>query len=119
MARSALPPVALVVATTVVLLAAAPRGGEAITCSQVYGDLISCVGYLQGGPIKQQCCSGIKSLLAAARTTQDRRTACGCIKTAAAGLSGIDYGRVSQLPGQCGISVSYKISPNVDCSKIN
>ncbi|CAL9153428.1 unnamed protein product [Musa hybrid cultivar] len=117
MARFALPPVALVVATTVVLLAAAPRGGEAITCSEVYGDLISCVGYLQGGPIKQQCCSGIKSMLAAARTTQDRRTACGCIKTAAAGLSGIDYGRVSQLPGQCGISVSYKISPNVDCSK--
>ncbi|URD99253.1 hypothetical protein MUK42_30581, partial [Musa troglodytarum] len=33
------------------------------------------------------------------------------------GLSGIDFGRVTQLPGQCGILVPYKISPNVDCSK--
>ncbi|CAL9153416.1 unnamed protein product, partial [Musa hybrid cultivar] len=63
----------------------------------------------------RRCCSGIKSLVAAARTTQDRRTACGCIETATAVLSGIDFGRVGQLPGRCGVSLPYKISPNVDC----
>ncbi|THU72972.1 hypothetical protein C4D60_Mb04t17860 [Musa balbisiana] len=81
----------------------------------VYRDVIPCPGCLLGGPITHRCCSGIKSLVAAARTTHDRRTACGCIETATAVLSGIDFVRVGQLPGRCGVSLPYKISPNVDC----
>ncbi|WOL05499.1 hypothetical protein Cni_G14228 [Canna indica] len=102
-----------------ILTAAAPRGSAVITCSQVYGALLPCVGYLQGGALDQRCCSGMKSLLAAARSTQDRRTTCSCVKTAAATTSGIDYGRASVLPGKCGVSIPFKISPNTDCSKIN
>ncbi|CAL9051362.1 unnamed protein product, partial [Musa banksii] len=87
----------------------------------VYRDVIQCPGCLLGGPITQRCCSGIKSLVAAARTTQDRCTACGCIETATAVLSGIDFGRRvrvhrdghrsavrDRLPGRSGISLPYK-----------
>ncbi|XP_008798551.2 non-specific lipid-transfer protein 1-like [Phoenix dactylifera] len=102
------------------VLLASPRGTKAITCPQVYGDLTPCIQYLRsGGAVAPQCCSGVRSLLAAARTVTDRRTACRCIKTAAAGLSGLDIGRASALPGKCGVSIPYKISPSTDCSKIN
>ncbi|WOL18635.1 non-specific lipid-transfer protein 1-like isoform X1 [Canna indica] len=100
-----------------ILTAAATRGSKAITCSQVYGALLPCVGYLQGEALDQQCCSGMESLLAAARSTKDRRATCSCIETAAAATSGVDYGRASELPGKCGVSIPFKISPNTDCSK--
>nr|CAD1817471.1 unnamed protein product [Ananas comosus var. bracteatus] len=100
--------------------AAAPRCAEAeVTCPEVYGVLMQCVPYLRsGGTPAPQCCSGIQQLLAAASTTADRRTACQCLKTAAAGLSGLNLAYAVALPGKCGVSFPYKITPNIDCSTI-
>lgn len=64
------------------------------------------------------CCSGIKSLNAAAKTTPDRQAACNCIKGASKGIPGINYGLASSLPGKCSVSIPYKISPSTDCSKV-
>lgn len=101
----------------VALLAPPCRVVNAITCSDVYGDLLPCVQYIQsGGAVPPQCCGGLRSLVAAARTTDDRRTACRCLETAAASYSG-DVSRASKLPGKCSVSMPYKLSPSTDCSK--
>ncbi|KAL3533683.1 hypothetical protein ACH5RR_007204 [Cinchona calisaya] len=108
------------VACTVVLMCMAfvmPHA-EAITCNQVVQAVSPCLGYLtSGGAVPAGCCNGIKGLLAAAKTTVDRRTACTCLKSAAGSIKSIQLGLVAGLPGKCGVSIPYQIGPNTDCSK--
>ncbi|XWS09500.1 hypothetical protein CRYUN_Cryun40dG0089900 [Craigia yunnanensis] len=103
------------------LVVGAPLAQGAITCGQVTSALSPCIGYLRsngGGSVPPNCCSGIKSLNSAAQTTPDRQTACNCIKSASGAISGINYSLASGLPGKCGVSIPYKISPSTDCSKV-
>jgi Protease inhibitor/seed storage/LTP family len=102
---------ALALATTPILTNAA------VTCSDVYTDLMPCLGYVQGGTMSSSCCSGIRDLMSAASTTADRQTACRCIKSVASGASGSYTSRAMGIPGQCGISMPYKLSPNTNCAK--
>ncbi|XWS09502.1 hypothetical protein CRYUN_Cryun40dG0090000 [Craigia yunnanensis] len=103
------------------LVVGASLAQGAITCGQVTGALSPCVGYMRSngaGPVPATCCSGIKGLNSAAQTTPDHKAACNCIKSASGTISGINYGVASGLPGKCGVSIPYKISPNSDCSKV-
>nr|AAO33357.1 nonspecific lipid transfer protein 1 [Vitis cinerea var. helleri x Vitis vinifera] len=102
------------------MVVAAPAAVEAaITCGQVSSALSSCLGYLKnGGAVPPGCCSGIKNLNSAAQTTADRQAACKCLKTFSNSIPGINLGLASGLPGKCGVSVPYKISPSTDCSKV-
>ncbi|BAS94548.1 Os05g0477900, partial [Oryza sativa Japonica Group] len=83
--------------------------------------LLPCLPYVQsGGAVPAACCGGIRSVVAAARTTADRRAACTCLKNVAAGAAGGPYiSRAAGLPGRCGVSVPFKISPNVNCNAVN
>ncbi|KAK8619359.1 hypothetical protein V6N13_133321 [Hibiscus sabdariffa] len=103
------------------LVVGAPLAQGAITCGQVASSVAPCIGYLRGsgGRVPAGCCSGIKSLNAAAKTTPDRQEACKCLKSAAGSISGINYGLAGSLPGQCGVSIPYKISPSTDCSRVS
>ncbi|XP_074304481.1 non-specific lipid-transfer protein-like [Silene latifolia] len=94
--------------------------GEALSCGQVTSSLSPCISYLQnkGGP-SPGCCSGVRSLNSQAQTTPDRQTACNCLKKVAGSISGINYGLASGLPGKCGVSIPYTISPSTDCTKIH
>ncbi|WP_438798014.1 non-specific lipid-transfer protein [Salmonella sp. NW832] len=98
----------------------APCIDAAISCGQVISYLSSCLTYLQskGGAVPPPCCKGVKTLNTVAKTTPDRRTACNCLKSLAAQARGINLGLASGLPGKCGVSVPYKISPSTDCSKV-
>ncbi|XWS22083.1 hypothetical protein CRYUN_Cryun29cG0003900 [Craigia yunnanensis] len=102
------------------LVVGAPLAQGAITCDQVISTLSSCLPFLisGGGAVPGPCCSGIKTLYAAAQTTSDRQTVCNCIKSVAAAVSGINYGVASGLPGKCGVSIPYKISPSIDCKSV-
>ncbi|KAG1338143.1 Non-specific lipid-transfer protein [Cocos nucifera] len=101
-----------------VLLVAAPHTADAITCGQVVSYLAPCISYARnGGQIPGGCCSGVRTLVAAAKTTADRRTACTCLKNTAAGMSGLKPGLISGIPGKCGVRVPYPISPSTDCSR--
>nr|AFM35695.1 nonspecific lipid transfer protein [Vitis pseudoreticulata] len=102
------------------MVVAVPASVEAaITCGQVTSSLSPCLNYLKsGGPVPPGCCSGIKNLNSAAQTTADRQTACKCLKSLSGSIPGINYGLASGLPGKCGVSVPYKISPSTDCSKV-
>lgn len=98
----------------------APIAQAAITCGQVSSSIGPCIAYAKtngAGGVPPTCCAGIKNLNAAAKTTPDRQAACNCLKTAAGSISGINYGTAAALPGKCGVSIPYKISPSTDCSK--
>ncbi|KAL3536611.1 hypothetical protein ACH5RR_005072 [Cinchona calisaya] len=86
------------------------------SCGQVVRDLLPCVGYLKnGGLVSGSCCGGVRKLKADAKTTADRQRACRCLKGASAGIK---VGNAQSLPGKCGVSIPYKISPSIDCSKV-
>ncbi|CAA0820705.1 Non-specific lipid-transfer protein 8 [Striga hermonthica] len=92
---------------------------DAITCVDVLNNLIPCIGYLtsgSGGP-SGTCCAGARSLASTAKSVADRRTACGCLKTAANTYK-LKPEIAKSLPAKCGIKLPFEVSPNVDCSKI-
>lgn len=116
MARCGAPLATVVVLA--VLLVAAPRTADGITCGQVVSYLTPCISYASsGGQIPAGCCSGVKQLVGAAKTSTDRRTACTCLKSAAARMPRLDPNRISGIPGKCRVSVPYPISPSTDCSR--
>ncbi|KAF8716858.1 hypothetical protein HU200_025957 [Digitaria exilis] len=109
--------VAVLVAAAVVAPPAAVRA--AMSCSTVYNTLMPCLPYVQmGGAMPPRpCCGGIRSLLAQANNTPDRRTICGCLKNVANGASGGTYvTRATELPTKCGVTLPYKISTGVNCN---
>lgn len=105
------------------VLVISPHAEAAIPCNTVYSKLMPCLSYLMGGSnqaaVPAGCCSGIQSLYTAASTTADRQGVCSCLKSGAATLGGnIDANKAATLLSKCGVTVPYKISPNIDCSKI-
>ncbi|XP_022867164.1 non-specific lipid-transfer protein 1-like [Olea europaea var. sylvestris] len=92
---------------------------SAITCSDVIKDLKPCLNYLKSGSGSppSDCCAGASSLVSSATSTADKQAACACLKTAAKSIS-FKPELAKSLPGKCGISLPYPISPSVDCSKV-
>ena len=96
----------------------APMADAAISCGQVTGDLAACIPYLKGTSAAPTapCCSGVRALNNAAKTTPDRQAACNCLKNAAGAISGLNTGAASSLPSKCGVSIPYKISTSTNCA---
>ncbi|KAK1270920.1 hypothetical protein QJS04_geneDACA005851 [Acorus gramineus] len=110
---------ALLVALALLAVESPPQRAEAaMTCGTVLSYLSTCLPYLRsGGTVPPPCCTGVHNLNAAASTTADRQQACACLKQAASGVSpqGLKY--ASTLPGKCGVTIPYPISPSTDCTK--
>ncbi|XP_074310243.1 non-specific lipid-transfer protein Lac s 1-like [Silene latifolia] len=119
MARVALLKFACAILVSMVLVA--PRAEAALTCGTVTKNIAQCVTYLKGTGTSPStaCCTGVTTLKGLATTLEDKKTACGCLKTAASSMTGLDTKRAADLPGDCGVTISYAISPNTDCSKVN
>ncbi|KAL4338318.1 hypothetical protein AHAS_Ahas12G0198200 [Arachis hypogaea] len=93
---------------------------NAISCGQVNSALAPCIPFLtKGGAPPPACCSGVRGLLGALRTTADRQAACNCLKAAAGSLRGLNQGNAAALPGRCGVSIPYKISTSTNCATCN
>ncbi|OQU78681.1 non-specific lipid-transfer protein 1 isoform X2 [Sorghum bicolor] len=110
-----------VVAAAAVVVLAATTSEAAISCGQVSSAIAPCLSYArgQGSAPSAGCCSGVRSLNSAARTTADRRAACNCLKNAARGISGLNAGNAASIPSKCGVSVPYTISTSTDCSRVS
>ncbi|TVU27277.1 hypothetical protein EJB05_29899, partial [Eragrostis curvula] len=93
----------------------------AISCGQVNSAISQCLAYARGsgGAPSAGCCNGVRSLNAAAKTTADRRTACNCLKSAAARVSGLKASNAASIPSKCGVSLPYTISTSIDCSRVS
>ncbi|KAK4364978.1 hypothetical protein RND71_016336 [Anisodus tanguticus] len=111
--------VCLAVATATTMAASTVEDAT-VTCNTVYSNLEPCLGFVLGGggSVPSECCSGLKSLLSAARTTTDRQSACKCVKSVASSATGEQISRAAKIPGLCKANVPFKISADVDCSKI-
>ncbi|KAG0519988.1 hypothetical protein BDA96_08G034200 [Sorghum bicolor] len=122
MARSMKLAVAIaVVAAAAAVVLAATTSEAAVTCGQVSSAIGPCLSYARGqgsGP-SAGCCSGVRSLNSAARTTADRRAACNCLKNAARGIRGLNVGKAASIPSKCGVSIPYTISTSTDCSRVS
>ncbi|CAN4127861.1 unnamed protein product [Withania somnifera] len=91
-----------------------------VTCNTVYSNLEPCLGYVLGGGsnVPSECCSGLKSLLSTAHSTSDLQSACKCVKSVASSATGVQISRAAKIPGICKANIPFKISADVDCSKI-
>lgn len=100
------------------LIIVASTSEAAISCSDVIKDLKPCVSYLVSGSGQPPaaCCSGAKALASAVSASEDKKTACNCIKSTAKSVK-LNSQLAKALPGNCGISVPISISPDADCSK--
>nr|WEA82704.1 nonspecific lipid transfer protein 9 [Solanum melongena]WJJ08753.1 nsLTP9 [Solanum melongena] len=87
-----------------------------VTCGQVDANMAPCVSYLtQGGNPSAACCSGVKALSGLAQSTDERRTACNCLKAAANRYSNLKDDAAQALPGKCGVSLNVPISRTINC----
>ncbi|KAL0413791.1 UNVERIFIED_CONTAM: Non-specific lipid-transfer protein 2 [Sesamum radiatum] len=110
-------PMFLVLIAVVSIMSVVPEGEAAIGCGSVASYLNACIPFVTGkGPLGG-CCTGVKGLYGVAKTTPDKQSVCNCLKVLAGSISGVDLGKAAELPGQCGVSIPYKISPSTDCSK--
>ncbi|CAM0910433.1 unnamed protein product [Alopecurus aequalis] len=108
--------------TVLLLLALALQKLEAdmsMSCSGALPGVSPCLGFLQGEEDypSADCCDGMSSLVAAAATMADRQEACVCLKSASAEGS-TESSAARDLPADCGISLPFTISADVDCSQI-
>ena len=100
-----------------ILLVALTPHVESASCGGVISKLAPCATYAAGGESmpSSACCSGIDGINKMASTTEARRAVCNCLKSFASNVNGVGLDRVKGLPGKCGVSVPYPISPSTDC----
>ncbi|GMN40565.1 hypothetical protein TIFTF001_009786 [Ficus carica] len=113
------PTFAKIACVVVVAMVVAAPAAEALSCGTVSSSLAQCIAYARssGGTVPTACCNGIRTLNSLAKTSQDRKDACACLKSAAGRISGLNLSLIAGLPGKCGVNIPYKISPSTDCSK--
>ena len=110
--------VKLVVCLAIMAMVVGAPVAEALSCGQVTSSVAPCMNYLKtGGAVPAACCNGIRSLNSAAKNTADRQAACNCLKSASGSIKGINLSLAAGLPGKCGVSVPYKISPSTNCQR--
>uniref|UniRef100_M1DPJ0 Non-specific lipid-transfer protein n=1 Tax=Solanum tuberosum TaxID=4113 RepID=M1DPJ0_SOLTU len=100
----------------VVATATSIAGEDAtITCNLVYSSLEPCLGYVLGGgglSVPSDCCSRIRSLHRAARTTTDRQIYCRCLKnTVGPNAAPTRISRAIKLPTICNVNYFVKVTP--------
>ncbi|KAG8045708.1 hypothetical protein GUJ93_ZPchr0008g12529 [Zizania palustris] len=103
------------------LLAATGRASAVLQCGQVSQLMAPCMPYLAAAPGMTPyglCCNSLGVLNQMAPSAADRVAICSCVKAAAAGFPTVDFGRAAALPAACGLSVSFTITPNMDCNQV-
>uniref|UniRef100_A0A803L3E5 Non-specific lipid-transfer protein n=1 Tax=Chenopodium quinoa TaxID=63459 RepID=A0A803L3E5_CHEQI len=102
------------------MMVVAPHAEAAMNCGMVSTNIGKCLPYLTGKVIAPPtaCCAGIKTLNSKASTPTDRKTVCGCLKTAATAMKTLDFGKAAGLPGRCNVRIPFAISPKTDCSRV-
>ncbi|KAH6809233.1 hypothetical protein C2S51_027016 [Perilla frutescens var. frutescens] len=99
------------------IAAIAPPCAGVILCRTVYDRLNPCYDYVTGNRPLGGCCGGVKRLYNEARTTPDKQSVCRCLKDVVRTHSRINVAKAANLPRLCGVTIPYRISLNIDCSK--
>ncbi|KAK6936519.1 Bifunctional inhibitor/plant lipid transfer protein/seed storage helical domain [Dillenia turbinata] len=110
----------ILVLTLFLLLSCAPTSSDAaLACSDVIKYVKPCVNYLVKGSglPPADCCSGASNLATAVANSADKKTACDCLKSAAKKMNPQEA-LAKALPSNCGITLPFTISADIDCTKI-
>ncbi|KAL6876436.1 hypothetical protein ACP4OV_013008 [Aristida adscensionis] len=88
-----------------------------VDCSGVLSGLSPCLDFVQGDDEQPSaaCCAGVNQLFDAGESVDDRQATCECLKSAYSQVN-VDLSAAKSLPGDCGLSLTYTISPDMDCS---
>ncbi|KAH6832842.1 hypothetical protein C2S53_014353 [Perilla frutescens var. hirtella] len=107
-----------VVGMIMVVVLAAARHTNAVSCAQAVAMLLPCKDYLtqKSSSLAPPCCQAASQLNGMVHSKPDLRNICDCLKQAAAALHVI-VDRAKSLPQMCHIQVPVPIDPNVDCSR--
>ncbi|CAI9758843.1 unnamed protein product [Fraxinus pennsylvanica] len=101
------------------MVVVAPYSEAAISCNMVATSLAPCLNYvLSGGAVPTACCNGISSLYNSLKTTWLAVWQTRTLKSVAGSASATSFKNAASLPSKCGLNIPYKLSPSVDCSKI-
>ncbi|XP_073298706.1 non-specific lipid-transfer protein 1-like [Primulina huaijiensis] len=112
--------VALLVVIAAALIAPPLNAEAVVSCNSVLTTLSPCLNFvLVGGAVPPtECCYGVKSVANAASTKEDRQAVCSCLKSVAGSSIPSIINNAAELPGKCGVSIPYIISPSTDCSRV-
>nr|XP_004492086.1 non-specific lipid-transfer protein-like [Cicer arietinum] len=102
------------------MLISSPMVVNAISCSEVIGEIDPCLEYLNGrySAPSRECCEGVKNLSHIAHTTSARRATCECLKSAAYSISDLNRHHADALARRCGVKLHYRVSTSIDCNRI-
>ncbi|KAJ9140905.1 hypothetical protein P3X46_031497 [Hevea brasiliensis] len=92
----------------------------AVPCSTVDAKAAACVGFATGKYPKPSsaCCSGLQQLAQTAKTVDDKKAICRCLKASSKSM-GIKDQFLSKIPGDCNINVGFPISTSTNCETIH
>nr|C0HM61.1 RecName: Full=Non-specific lipid-transfer protein 1; Short=LTP1; Short=nsLTP1 [Carum carvi] len=90
-----------------------------IDCKTVDSALSPCIPYLLGGGTPTtDCCKGVSAIKDMSTTTDNKRNACKCVKTAAARYPSLKDEVAQALPDKCQVKLDIPISRNTNCDAI-
>ncbi|KAL1822357.1 hypothetical protein ACET3Z_009135 [Daucus carota] len=95
--------------------------GEALSCGDLGASISQCSPYATGavGQPSPGCCSAVKGVYAMAKTAQDRKVLCNCLKQSSSAVRGVQLSNVAAIPQKCGVPVSFSPDPYFNCNSIN
>ncbi|KAJ4787996.1 Non-specific lipid-transfer protein [Rhynchospora pubera] len=90
-----------------------------VTCGDVATKAVSCVAFVTGKQPKPTpvCCRNLKMLAASAKTVNDKRAICRCLKEGVNAFPGVKDKYLSQVPRLCGIRIPFPVSLNTNCDR--
>ncbi|KAK6917061.1 Bifunctional inhibitor/plant lipid transfer protein/seed storage helical domain [Dillenia turbinata] len=88
-----------------VLFVLANLSNGAVTCGTVDMKAAPCVTYATGKAPKPspQCCTGLQQLAGSAKSLDDKKAICRCLKTGVKSFQGVQDKFLSQIPQACNI----------------
>lgn len=90
-----------------------------ITCNTITDKIKPCLTYvMSGGHVSKECCNSCKSCLGNATTILDRQTLCSCVNEILSTITEKQVNRIASIPKKCDAKFPFKISKDVDCSKV-
>lgn len=91
----------------------------AVSCGTVTMKAAPCLNYAKGVDAvpSTQCCSGLTALATGAKTLDDKKAICNCMKNAVKNIKGVQDKFLSKIPTACNIKVNFPVSLSVNCDK--
>ncbi|CAL1370071.1 unnamed protein product [Linum trigynum] len=103
----------------------ATRSDAAVVgCNDVRSKAGPCLSYAEGkgdqNTVPPACCNGMRNISAEAKTVEDKKGVCNCLKQVFQMFKkGLVDSWLQQIPSRCGVDVPFKLSIDADCNRFD